>query len=216
MDSENSVPNFSESFRAELGTLFRWRRDVRRFTERPVDPALLHDLIDLAASAPSVGYSQPARFVQVSDPVRREAVAVEYERCNGEALASYSGPKAALYASLKLAGLRSAPVQFATFADEGTSRGSGLGRLQMAETLSYSVVAAVQTFALAARAYGLGVGWVSILDPQRVAHIIDVDPAWRFIAYLCVGYPVEEHIDRELVRAGWETTDRAAIGVIHR
>ncbi len=196
--------------------MFRWRRDVRRFAERPVDPALLRDLIGLTAWAPSVGYSQPARFVQVSDPARREAVAVEYERCNGDALASYSGARAALYASLKLAGLRNAPVQLATFADEGTPRGSGLGQLQMPQTLSYSVVAAVQTFALAARAYGLGVGWVSILDPQRIRHIMDVDPAWRFIAYLCVGYPVEEHIDRELARAGWETSDPAAADVIQR
>jgi 5,6-dimethylbenzimidazole synthase len=86
----------------------------------------------------------------------------------------------------------------------------------MPETLAYSVVAAVQTFALAARAYDIGVGWVSILDPQRIRAIVEVDDAWRLVAYLCLGYPVEEHEDRELVRAGWEETDPAPTTVIER
>ena len=86
----------------------------------------------------------------------------------------------------------------------------------MPETLAYSAVTALQTLALAARAYGLGVGWVSILDPARVSAIVEVDPGWRFIAYLCVGYPVEEHDDRELVRAGWEADDPATAHVLER
>lgn len=209
-------PVFSDDFRRELETLLRWRRDVRRFQERAVDAPLLQHLVDLSASAPSVGYSQPARFVDVADPERRAAIVAEYERCNREALTSYSGARSRLYASLKLAGLREAPVQLACFADEGTARGSGLGRAQMPETLAYSAVTALQTFALAARAYGLGVGWVSILDPARVTEIVEVDPRWRFIAYLCVGYPVEEHADRELVRAGWEEDDPATAVLIPR
>ncbi|HEV8021794.1 MAG TPA: 5,6-dimethylbenzimidazole synthase [Candidatus Lustribacter sp.] len=209
-------PVFSDEFRRELETLLRWRRDVRRFQDRPVEPDMLRHLIDLSASAPSVGYSQPARFVLVSDPGRRAAIVAEYERCNSEALSNYSGEKSRLYASLKLAGLREAPVQLATFADETTARGSGLGRVQMPETLAYSAVTALQTLALAARAHGLGVGWVSILDPARVTAIVEVDPRWRFIAYLCVGYPVEEHDDRELVRAGWEADDPASARLIER
>jgi 5,6-dimethylbenzimidazole synthase len=209
-------PVFSDAFRAELEALFRWRRDVRRFRSAPVDPGMLLHLIELSASAPSVGFSQPARFVAVDDPDRRAAIGAEYERCNRAALASYSGSKSRLYASLKLAGLREAPVQLACFADETTERGSGLGRLQMPETLAYSVVTALQTFALAARAYGLGVGWVSILDPLRVREIVDVAADWRFIAYLCVGFPIEEHEDRELVRAGWEDADPAATQLIRR
>jgi 5,6-dimethylbenzimidazole synthase len=209
-------PIFSDAFRAELEVLFRWRRDVRRFRPEPVAAGLLEHLVDLSASAPSVGFSQPARFVAVDDPARRAAIAAEYERSNREALASYSGSKAELYASLKLAGLREAPLQLACFADEATARGSHLGRLQMPETLAYSVVTALQTLALAARAYGLGVGWVSILDPQRVAAIVDVAADWRFIAYLCIGYPVEEHADRELTRAGWEEADPAATRLIRR
>lgn len=196
--------------------LFRWRRDVRRFRSTPVDPELLRHLIDVSACAPSVGYSQPARFVAVDDPNRRAAVVAEYERCNTEALASYTGSKSRLYASLKLAGLREAPVHLAAFADETTERGSGLGRRQMPETVAYSAVTALHTLALAARAYGLGVGWVSILDPARVHEIVDVTREWRFIAYLCIGSPAEEHEDRELARAGWEVSDPAAALLIQR
>lgn len=209
-------PVFSDAFRAELEVLFRWRRDVRRFRPEAVDAALLGHLIELSAWAPSVGFSQPARFVTVDDAARRAAIVAEYERSNDEALRTYAGARSRLYASLKLAGLREAPVHLACFADETTERGSGLGRLQMPETLAYSAVTALQTFALAARAYGLGVGWVSILDPQRVREIVDVPPAWRFIAYLCVGFPVEEHADRELTRAGWEDADPAATMVVSR
>jgi 5,6-dimethylbenzimidazole synthase len=209
-------PFFSDAFRTELEALFRWRRDVRRFHPTPVDDALLLHLIALAATAPSVGYSQPARFVRVADPARRAAAIAEYARCNRRALDAYAGSKRQLYASLKLAGLREAPVHLAVFSDESTVRGSGLGRLQMPETLAYSAVTAVQTLALAARAFGIGVGWVSILDPDRIRTILDVDDEWRLVAYLCIGYPIEEHDDRELARAGWERADPAAIRLLER
>ncbi len=209
-------PLFSDAFRADLETLIRWRRDVRRFTGRAVDAALVEHLVALSTFAPSVGYSQPARFVRVDAPERRAAMVAEFERANAEALASYEGDRRAHYATLKLAGLRDAPVHLAAFADTSTERGSMLGRFQMAETLAYSVVTALQTFALAARAYDLGVGWVSIVDPARVLEIVDVDRSWTFIAYLCVGYPAEAHLDRELARAGWESHDPRAGALLER
>lgn len=210
------APAFSDEFRRDLESLLRWRRDVRRFESRTIDPALLQHLIDLTAAAPSVGFSQPARFVRVSDAGRRAAIVEEYERCNRAALATYHGAQARLYAELKLAGLREAPVHLAVFADEATHRGSGLGRLTMPEAIAYSAVTAVHTFWLSARAYGIGVGWVSILEPERINAVLDVPLGWRFIAYLCVGYPVEEHADRELARAGWETGDESATLVTER
>jgi 5,6-dimethylbenzimidazole synthase len=207
---------FSDEFRAELLELFRWRRDVRRFREDPVDASLVDQLVAWSAAAPSVGYSQPVRFVRVSDPERRAAIVREYEACNAAALATYEDERARLYAGLKLAGLREAPVHLAAFADEATTRGTGLGRQTMPATLEYSAVLAVHTLWLAARTYGLGVGWVSILRPERVAVLLEIPASWALIAYLCLGYPVEEHVDRELVRAGWEEDDEAARRILER
>lgn len=198
------VPQFDDAFREQLEALFRWRRDVRRFRRAPLPDGLLERLIELACLAPSVGYSQPWRFVVVEDPARRRAVRANFEACNREALESYKGERARLYASLKLAGLDEAPVQLAVFCAEETETGQGLGRATMPETLRYSVVAAVQTLWLAARAWGVGLGWVSILEPETVRASLEVPGSWRLVAYLCLGYPQEEHDDPELARHGWE------------
>jgi 5,6-dimethylbenzimidazole synthase len=214
VDSRESV-TFDEPFRTAFRTLLAWRRDVRRFKPDPLPPEIVPELVRIAATAPSVGYSQPWRFVEIADPTRRAAVTAEYERANAAASDAYDGERRARYRALKLAGLREAPVHLAAFADRGTLVGSGLGRATMPEMLEYSVVTAVFTLWLAARAMGIGVGWVSIFDPERVTAILDVPPSWRLVAYLCVGYPVEEHDDRELARAGWEAGDPEAIR-IHR
>ncbi|MHA1164029.1 MAG: 5,6-dimethylbenzimidazole synthase [Alphaproteobacteria bacterium] len=196
--------SFGDAFRAEFEQLIKWRRDVRRFTADPVDPALIQHLLELADHAPSVGLSQPWRFVEVLDKASRESIIASYERCNTDALKGYDGGDRALYARLKLEGLRESPVQFAVFCDEETTKGKGLGRQTMPEMLRYSVVTAVHTFWLAARAFGLGVGWVSILEPQEVRKALEAPDDWTLVAYLCVGYPQEEHSDPELERAGWE------------
>jgi 5,6-dimethylbenzimidazole synthase len=95
-------------------------------------------------------------------------------------------------------------VHLAVCADETTGQGHGLGRQTMPETIRYSVVAAIQTLWLAARAEGLGVGWVSILDPEAARAMLDLPAGWTFVAYLCLGWPEEEHDDPELERHGWE------------
>lgn len=172
--------------------------------------ALLAKLLDLMQLSPSVGYSQPWRWLRVDDLDQRAAVQASFSRCNAEALADYEGERAALYARLKLEGLREAPVQFAVFCDHGTAQGHGLGRRTMPEMLDYSVVAAITQFWLAARAHGLGLGWVSILDPTEIAGILGAPPDWKLIGYLCLGYPDEEHKVPELVRAGWESDPRLA------
>ncbi|EWY40262.1 cob(II)yrinic acid a,c-diamide reductase [Skermanella stibiiresistens SB22] len=211
-----NVPTFDAVFQERLEDLFRWRRDVRRFRTDPIDDALVEKLVGVAALAPSVGYSRPWRFVRVDDPARRAAVRSAFERCNAEALGGYTGERAKLYATLKLAGLNDAPVQLAVLNDDDTTRGHGLGRRTMPEMLRYSTVTAVHTFWLAARAYGIGVGWVSILDPKAVHTALDVPPSWSLVAYLCVGLPVEEHADPELERAGWEMPDDAAATLSRR
>lgn len=202
-------PTFNDMFRADLARLLAWRRDVRRFRTDPVPPALIGRLLDVVQLAPSVGNSQPWRWVAVDDPVRRQAIRDNFQHCNEAAKAGQADDRQAQYAALKLEGLRTAPVQFAVFCDSGTGQGHGLGRSTMPETMAYSTVAAITTFWLAARAEGVGVGWLSILDPDRVKSALEVDPGWRFIAYLCVGWPEEEHDDPELVRHGWQARTEA-------
>lgn len=203
-DRRSGPPTFDARFQEKLETLFRWRRDVRRFRRDPLDPAILDGLFAQAALAPSVGNSQPWRFVKVSDKDRRARVRDIFQRCNKNALDGYEGERAKLYASLKLSGLDAAPVHVAVFVDDETDCGHGLGRQTMPETLSYSVVTAIHTFWLAARAQGVGVGWLSIVEPDEVRAVMDVPETWSLVAYLCVGYPEEEHDDPELVRAGWQ------------
>jgi 5,6-dimethylbenzimidazole synthase len=195
---------FSADFAAQFEALLRWRRDVRHFRTDPVPEDLLQHLFGLMCLAPSVGLSQPWRVVRVVDAERRLAVREIYARCNAAALASQSEDKAALYARLKLAGLDDAPVQLAVFSETAPAQGSGLGRATMPEAVHYSVVTAVHTLWLCARVHGVGVGWVSILDPEAVKQALDVPPSWQLIAYLCIGYPSAEEEEPLLQRVGWE------------
>jgi 5,6-dimethylbenzimidazole synthase len=207
-DKENRpAPVFDPAFRARLKELIAWRRDVRRFRDTPVAPDLLDHLLDVACLAPSVGNSQPWRFVLVEDAGRRRAVRDNFAACNARAGQLYADERAKQYAALKLAGFE-APVHLAVFCDETTGHGHGLGKQTMPETLRYSVVGAIHTLWLAARAHGLGMGWVSVLDPAVVCAVLETPQAWSFIAYLCLGYPSQEHDVPELVRLGWQ--DRTA------
>lgn len=197
-------PVFSPLFRQELDALFHWRRDVRRFRTDPVPVETIDTVLSAAASAPSVGLSEPWRIVKVGSPNRRDAVIANFESANADALAAQPVDDQPLYASLKLAGLRDAPSHVAVFCDENDTQGRGLGIATMPEMRRYSVVCAVMQMWLAARALGLGMGWVSILDPVRLNRDLDIPGDWPLIAYLCLGWPVEEHETCELQRAGWE------------
>ncbi|MGY8676354.1 5,6-dimethylbenzimidazole synthase [Bradyrhizobium sp. UFLA05-153] len=196
--------SFDDDFRRQLRELFVWRRDVRRFRRDPLPEGTLERLIDIACLSPSVGLSQPWRFVIVEDEARRRAIVDDFKLCNADALKAYSGERAARYAALKLAGLEEAPGHLAVFSENACETGHGLGRATMPETLDYSVVAAIVSAWLAARADGIGIGWVSILNPFHVREILEVPASWKLIGYLCVGYP-EAELDRpELERADWE------------
>jgi 5,6-dimethylbenzimidazole synthase len=204
MSKADRPPHFDAAFRERFAELVRWRRDVRRFRSDPVPFELIEQLLLLATYAPSVGLSQPWRFVLVETAARRAAIAANFELANRAALDGYQGERRLAYAKLKLAGLGQAPVHLAVCADEATDVGHGLGRQTMPETLRYSVVTAVQILWLAARAEGLGVGWVSILDPDAACRTLELPRDWSLVAYLCIGWPEEEHDDPELERHGWQ------------
>ena len=127
----SAAPTFADDFRAQLRALLAWRRDVRRFAPDPLPAGAVERLIDIACLAPSVGLSQPWRFVLVDAPERRAAIRANFARCNAAALACQAPERGAAYARLKLAGLGEAPCHLAVFADPGTERGHGLGRLTM-------------------------------------------------------------------------------------
>ena len=209
-------PNFDAAFRARLRDLLIWRRDVRRFRDDALPDNTLESLIELACLAPSVGLSQPWRFVIVANPAIRAAIRQNFAACNADALSSQGASRASLYAQLKLAGLDEAPGHLAVFADRSTEQGHGLGRRTMPEMIEYSAGTAVHTIWLAARAQGVGMGWVSILDPQAVTAALDVPADWKFIGYFCLGYPQADDTVPELEQSGWEQRRLPSSVILHR
>ena len=209
-------PDFDAAFRRKLDDLIVWRRDVRHFRTDPLPDGVLENLLAVADKAPSVGLSQPWRFVLVDSEKARAAIRENFAKANAEALDGYDSEKAGLYARLKLQGLDQAPHQLAVFCDPDPDQGSGLGRRTMPETLDYSVVGAIQILWLAARAEGVGLGWLSILDPEQVCAALDVPPEWRFVAYLCIGYPSVDSDTPELERVGWESRSPLADRLLRR
>jgi 5,6-dimethylbenzimidazole synthase len=204
-------PAFSEAFREDLGRLLHWRRDVRRFRPTPLPEGMLAQLIASACLAPSVGLSEPWRFVHVASAEGRACLGRNFAAANARALEGQEGERARLYASLKLAGLAEAPVLLAVFVESDTAQGHGLGRASMPETVAYSVVCAIHTLWLAARAEGIGLGWVSILDPVELAASLATPANWHPVALLCLGYPETTGETPELETAGWERRRMAPV-----
>ena len=207
---------FSQDFQTELYDLMKWRRDVRHFKPDPVDPDLLRLCLDAFQMAPSVGLSEPWRIVTVNSADARQKSLDNFKAANADALVGYEQGQAELYATLKLTGMRDAPVQLAIFCEEDTPKGSGLGAQTMPEMRRYSVVSAIMSFWLATRAYGLGLGWVSILDPAHLRADLDLPDNWSLVAYLCVGWPKEETDTPELETVGWEMRDAQLTTLIER
>ncbi|MCF6305217.1 MAG: 5,6-dimethylbenzimidazole synthase [Rhodobacteraceae bacterium] len=202
------MKQFPDEFCNQLHDLMRWRRDVRHFyASKPVESALLETVLEAIRLAPSVGLSEPWRIISVKSDAARQKALNNFENTNADALKGYSGDRAQIYAGLKLSGMQDAPVQLAVFCDDGTEKGAGLGAGTMPETRRYSVVSAIMNFWLAARAQGLGVGWVSIIDPVQMAADLDAPDGWALVAYLCVGWPMETSQTPELETVNWEKRD---------
>ncbi|MEZ5827496.1 MAG: 5,6-dimethylbenzimidazole synthase [Hyphomicrobiales bacterium] len=161
------------------------------------------------------GLSEPWRFVLVDDAKRRAAIRACFETCNADALAMQARTRPRSTRGSARRSRRGAGADRRVLGP-GTAQGAKLGRLTMPETLDYSVVTAVHTLWLAARAEGIGLGWVSILDPARMTAILEVPADWRFIGHLCLGYPQAEDDTPALERAGWEHRHPPEGVVIHR
>jgi 5,6-dimethylbenzimidazole synthase len=188
--------------------VLRWRRDVRHFRQEPIPSEVMARIEAAVDFAPSVGNSRPWRIVRVRSVAARQTVIASFIEANERASLIYTDDTRAEYLALKLAGLREAPVHLAVFTDPDPAEGRGLGRQSMPETLAFSTVMAIHTLWLAARALNVGVGWVSILDPDAVRAALDVPPHWHLTGYLCLGYPRQSDDFPELHRCEWqENTD---------
>jgi 5,6-dimethylbenzimidazole synthase len=208
---------FDADFTARFEALLRWRRDVRHFDRRAVAQEDMRTLLRCTELAPSVGNAQPWRFVRLRSPAIREALAGHVDAENARAAERYSDEaRRTHYRTLKLHGLRDAPELMAVFCDEWPEAGHGLGIGSMPETLRYSCVLAIHTLWLAARLRGIGVGWVSILDPQEVRIMLDVPAHWSLIAVLCLGFPAESSETPELERQGWQPREPWTDHVLER
>lgn len=203
-DENTSDQNQQQDAGASLEQLVRWRRDVRRFRADPVPDELIDRLLRLADLAPSVGNSQPWRIVNVRSPETRVSIVKNFEAARDRSAEVYAGEQADLYNRLKLSGFDAAPVHLAVFCDRSASQGHGLGRHTMPETLDHSCACMVTVLWLAAREAGLGLGWVSIIDPADVSKALDAPADWKLVGYLLLGWPEEEHLDPELQRHGWQ------------
>jgi 5,6-dimethylbenzimidazole synthase len=216
-EGQGQAPVFGPDFAAQLETLLQWRRDVRHFDQRPVAAADMHVLLRSACLAPSVGNAQPWRFVHVRSPAIRAALADHIDVESRAASAQYADKgQRDSYLALKLHGVREAPELLAVFCDEVPVAGHGLGIATMPEMLRYSTVLAIHTLWLAARVRGIGLGWVSIVQPRTAAAMLDVPADWSLIALLCIGYPAEQGQTPELEKRGWQAREPLADRVIER
>ncbi len=200
---------FSTPHQDAFTELLQWRRDVRHFKTDPIAPDLLERIKASLDHAPSVGNSRPWRMVHVTSAAGRRAITRSFEESNQAACARYDNDTQTAYQALKLAGLKEAPVVLAVFTEPDPSEGRGLGRQTMPETLTYSTVMAIHTLWLCCRTHNVGLGWVSILDPDAVTAALQVPDHWALTAVLCLGYPAEEHDTPELHRAGWQEDTKA-------
>jgi 5,6-dimethylbenzimidazole synthase len=202
----NSHSFFNEAERGAVYRVIAERRDVRRgFLDTTLPDDLIGRLLAAAHSAPSVGLMQPSRFIVIRDYGIRKAVHKIFEEANRQAADSYHSEQAEQYSRLKLEGILEAPQNLCVLCDRENERGHGLGRKTMPETAIYSTVCAIQNFWLAARSEGVGVGWVSILDPAKLCHVLNIPDHLTLVAYLCFGYVDGFASEPDLQRFGWES-----------
>jgi len=178
------------------------RRDIRKFRPGPVPDDVLFRILDAAHHAGSVGFMQPWNFIVIRDPEFRRQVKVLFEAENSRAVENYSGERRELYRSFKLEGIEESALNLCVTCDR-TRGGKVLGRSTVLETDLFSTCLAVQNLWLAARAEGVGIGWVSILDHAILAELLGLPGHVVPVAYLAVGYPEEFPEKPMLESAGW-------------
>jgi 5,6-dimethylbenzimidazole synthase len=196
---------FSEMEREALYKVMRSRRDIRQFLPQPIPAVVLRRILEMAHLAPSVGFMQPWNFILVSSVEIRQQVKGLFQEANARELARIEDPgQKDMYPRLKLEGILEAPLNIAVTCDERRDAPFVLGRAPMPQTDVFSTCLAIQNLWLAARAEGVGVGWVSILDQHATEQLLRLPPGVQLVAYLCVGYPTEFRPKPMLEEVGWK------------
>jgi 5,6-dimethylbenzimidazole synthase len=204
---------FTDAEREAIYKVIRSRRDIRRFLADAIPDEVLRRILQAAHLAPSVGFMQPWNFILITSAELRRQVKSLFESTNAREANRIDDPqRRELYTSLKLEGILEAPLNIAVTCDRRRDAPFVLGRAPMPETDILSTCLAVENLWLAARAEGIGVGWVSILDKRAVAELLRLPPGLELIAYLCVGYPTEFRPRPMLEEVGWK--DRQALDAL--
>lgn len=190
--------------RPEIDAVYRaieQRRDMRHFRPDPVDPAVLRRLLTAAHRAPSVGFMQPWRFIRVADPELREAIAGLVEEERQRTAEAMDGRKQE-FLRLKVEGVREAGELLVAALADGRER-FVFGRRTLPEMDLASVACAIQNLWLAARAEGLGMGWVSFFDPEALARLLALPEGGHPVAVLCLGHVEAFYDEPMLQQEGW-------------
>lgn len=182
------------------------RRDVRgEFRPDPISDEVLARILTAAHHAPSVGYMQPWSFLLIRDPQKKQEVHDLFKTANAEAEMMFPPAQRHFYHGLKLEGILESPLNILVTCDRQRAGNVVIGRTHIPVMDLYSSVCAVQNLWLAARAEGLGVGWVSIFDETRLRTVLGLPRGVFPIAYLCVGWVRGFHQTPELEKAGWRS-----------
>ncbi|MET0748622.1 MAG: 5,6-dimethylbenzimidazole synthase [Rhizobium sp.] len=195
---------FSAADRQAIYHAIETRRDVRdQFLATPLADDLIAKLLGAAHHAPSVGFMQPWNFILVRDAAVRQSAFEAFERANEEAALQFDGARRDDYRSLKLEGIRKAPLSICVTCDPDRAGPVVLGRTHNPRMDAYSTVCAVQNLWLAARAEGVGVGWVSIFHDADIRALLNIPERIEIIAWLCLGFVDEIYAEPELAVRGW-------------
>ena len=199
-----AIGEFSEPAKEAVYNCIALRRDIRHFrTDREVDPETLLRILGAAHRAPSVGLSQPWGFVVVKDVAARGRIRASFLRARAVEAARYTPVRAQAYLAHRLEGILEAPLNLCVAVDLRARDEPVLGTTFQQDTLRASACCAVQNLWLAARAEGVGVGWVSIVEPQVLRAELALPAGVEPVAYLCVGYPVAFRSRPMLEETAW-------------
>ncbi|WP_103071775.1 5,6-dimethylbenzimidazole synthase [Aquimarina sediminis] len=201
---EQPQRTFTSQEQQLLEEIMMHRRDVRgnHFLDTPIPEEAIDTIIKSALVAPSVGFSQPWEFVLIRDQKTKQAVKATFSEETERAALQFADQKQKEYIKLKLEGILEAPLNIAVFYKP--KEGPVLGQTSMPNMGKYSVVCAIQNMWLMARSLNIGMGWVSILDPEKVKKVLRAPKENQLVGYLCFGYTDMFYNQPELELRKWD------------